>query len=59
MQQVFSASKKLTPNELEIPEKSDGTNKVKPASEVDLKAIDLGTGDSSKMTMIGTGLDPK
>jgi hypothetical protein len=26
---------------------------------VQVKAIDLGTGDSSKITMIGAGLDPK
>jgi hypothetical protein len=26
---------------------------------VQVKAIDLGTGDSSKTTMIGAGLDPK
>jgi hypothetical protein len=26
---------------------------------VQVKAIDLGTGDNSKTTMIGAGLDPK
>jgi hypothetical protein len=26
---------------------------------VQVKAIDLGTGDSSKTTLIGAGLDPK
>jgi hypothetical protein len=59
MMQVFTASKKLAPGELKIPEKSDGVNKVKPTGEVALKDIDLGTDDSCKMTMIGAGLDPK
>ncbi|XP_039818525.1 uncharacterized protein LOC120681031 [Panicum virgatum] len=59
MMQVFAASKKLAPSELEIPEKSDGANKVKPTGEVALKAIDLGIGDNSKTTMIGAGLEPK
>jgi len=59
MMQVFTMSNKLTPSKLEIPKKSDGANKVKPTSEVTLKAVDLGTGDSSKTTMIRAGLDPK
>jgi hypothetical protein len=59
MMEIYAASKKLAPSELDIPEKSDTANKPKPSEEVQVKAIDLGTGDSSKTTMIGAGLDPK
>jgi hypothetical protein len=59
MMEIYAASKKLAPTELEIPEKSDKANKPQPSEEVQLKAIDLGTGDNSKTTMIGVGLDPK
>jgi hypothetical protein len=56
MMEIFAASKKLAPTKLEIPEKSDTTNKSQPSEEVQVKAIDLGTGDNSKTTMIGAGL---
>jgi hypothetical protein len=59
MMEIFVASKRLAPTELEISEKSDTANKPQPSKEVQVKAIDLGTGDSSKTTMIGVGLDPK
>jgi hypothetical protein len=59
MMEIYAASKKLAPTELEIPEKTDTSNKPQPSEEVQVKAIDLGTGDSSKTTMIGAGLDPK
>jgi hypothetical protein len=59
MMEIYAASKKLAPNELDIPEKLDTTNMPQPSEEVQVKAIDLGTGDSSKTTMIGAGLDPK
>jgi hypothetical protein len=59
MMEIYAASKKLTPTKLEIPEKSDTTNKPQPSEEVQVKAIDLGTGDNSKTTMVGAGLDPK
>jgi hypothetical protein len=59
MMEIYVASKKLAPSELDIPEKSDTANKPQPSEEVQVKAIDLGTGDSSKITMIGAGLDPK
>jgi hypothetical protein len=59
MMEIYAASKKLAPTELEIPEKSDTANKPQPSEEVQVKAIDLGTGDNSKNTMIGVGLDPK
>jgi hypothetical protein len=49
----------LPPSELDIPKNSDNTNKPQPAEEVQVKTIDLGTGDSSKTTTIGVGLDPK
>jgi hypothetical protein len=59
MMEIYDASKKLAPSELDIPENSDKTNKPQPSEEMQVKAIDLGTGDNSKTTMIGAGLDPK
>jgi hypothetical protein len=59
LMEIYAASKKLTPTELEIPEKTDTANKPQPSEEVQVKAIDLGTGDNSKTTLIGAGLDPK
>jgi hypothetical protein len=59
MMEIYDASKKLAPSELDIPEKSDKANKPQPAEEVLVKTIDLRTGDSSKTTTIGAGLDPK
>jgi hypothetical protein len=59
MMEIFAASKKLAPTKLKIPKKTDTTNKPQPSEEVQVKAIDLGTEDSSKTTMIGVGLDPK
>jgi hypothetical protein len=57
--EVYAASKKLAPSELDIPEKSDKANKPQPVEEVLVKTIDLGIGDSNKTTTIGAGLDPK
>jgi hypothetical protein len=48
MMEIYTASKKLAPTKLDIPEKSDKANKPQPAEEVLVKTIDLGTGDSSK-----------
>jgi hypothetical protein len=59
MMEVYAASKKLATSELDIPEKDDKGNKPQPSEEVLVKTIDLGTGDSSKTTTIGAGLDPK
>jgi hypothetical protein len=59
MMEIYAASKKLAPSELDIPEKSDKANKPQPVEEVLVKTIDLGTGDSSKTTTIGACLDPK
>jgi hypothetical protein len=59
MMEICAASKKLAPSELDIPEKLDNANKPQPAVEVQVKTIDLGTGDSSKTTTIVAGLDPK
>jgi hypothetical protein len=59
MMEIYVASKKLAPSELDILEKSDKANKPQPAEEVLVKTIDLGTGDNSKTTTIGSGLDPK
>jgi hypothetical protein len=59
MMEIYAASKKLAPSELDIPEKSDNANKPQPAEDVQVKTIDLGTGDSSKTTTIRAGLDPK
>jgi hypothetical protein len=50
MMEIYAASKNLAPTELFIPEKSDTANKPQPSEEVQVKAIDLGTGDSSKTT---------
>jgi hypothetical protein len=57
MMEIYAASKKLAPTELEVPEKSDTANKRQPSEEVQVKAINLGTGDNSKTTIIGVGLD--
>jgi hypothetical protein len=59
MMEIYAASKKLAPTELEILKKSNTANKPQPSEEVQVRVIDLGTGDSSKTTMIGAGLDPK
>jgi hypothetical protein len=59
MMEIYAASKKLTPRELDIPEKLDKANKPQPAKEVLVRTIDLGTGDSSKTTTIIAGLHPK
>jgi hypothetical protein len=59
MMEIYTASKKLAPSELDIQEKSDKANKPRPAEEVQVKTIDLGTGDSSKTIIIGAGLDPE
>jgi hypothetical protein len=59
MMEIYAVSKKLAPSELDIPEKLDKANKPQPGEEVLVKTIDLGTGDNSKTTTIGAGLDPK
>jgi hypothetical protein len=59
MMEVYAVSKKLATSELDILEKSDKGNKPPTTEEVLVKMIDLGTGDSSKTTTIGAGLDPK
>jgi hypothetical protein len=59
MMEIYAASKKLAPSELDIPKKSDKANKPQLAEEVLVKTIDLGTGDSSKITTIGADLEPK
>jgi hypothetical protein len=58
MMKVFTTAKKLSPSELEVPEKMD-TNKPAPTNDVMLKAIDLGTSDNIKTTMISAQLDLK
>jgi hypothetical protein len=59
MMEIYAASMKLAPSELDIPEKSDNANKHQPAEEVQVKTIYLGTDDNSKTTTIGAGLNPK
>jgi hypothetical protein len=59
MMEIYAASKKLAPSELDIPEKSNKANKPQQAEEVLVKTIYLRTGDGSKTTTIGAGLDPK
>jgi hypothetical protein len=51
--EIYAASKKLAPSELDIPEKSDKANKPQSAEEVLVKTIHLRTGYSSKTTIIG------
>jgi hypothetical protein len=59
MMEIYAASKKLAPSQLDILEKSDKANKPQLAEEVLVKTIDLGTGGSSKTPTIGVGLDRK
>jgi hypothetical protein len=59
MMEIYAASKKRAPTEVKILEMLDIANKPQPSEEVQVKAIDLEIGDSSKTTMIGAGLDPK
>jgi hypothetical protein len=53
MMEIYVASKKLAPSELDIPEKSDTANKPQPSEEVQVKAIDVGIGNINKTTMGG------
>jgi hypothetical protein len=53
MMKIYAASKKLAPSELDIPEKSDTTNKLQPSEEVQVKTIDIGTGDSRRLPPSG------
>src|SRR5579859_3826743 len=57
-QKILSLSKK-TQDKPEFPERSPDPIKMKPAQDVVLKTIDLGTGDTSKTALIGSGLDDK
>jgi hypothetical protein len=50
MMEIYAASKKLAITELEIPEKTDTANKPQPYEEVQVRAIELGTGNSRKTT---------
>jgi hypothetical protein len=59
MMEIYAASKKLAPSELDIPKKSDKVNKPQPAEEAQVQTIDLRTGDSSETTTIVASLDPK
>jgi hypothetical protein len=59
MMKIYATSKKLAPSELDILKKSDKANKPQPSEDVQFKAINLGTSDRSKTTMIGAGLDLK
>jgi hypothetical protein len=58
MMEIYAASKKLAPSEIDIPEELNNANKPQPPEEVQVKTIDLETGDNSKTTTIGAGLDP-
>jgi hypothetical protein len=49
MMQIYVASKKLAPSELNIPEKSDTSNKPQPSEEVQVKAIDLGQATTARL----------
>jgi hypothetical protein len=56
--EIYAASKKLAPSELDIPEKLDKANKPQPTEEVLVKTIDLGTGDSSRPPPSGPASTP-
>jgi hypothetical protein len=58
MMEIYAASKKLAPSEIDIPEELNNANKPQPPEEVQVKTIDLETGGNSKTTTIGAGLDP-
>jgi hypothetical protein len=49
MMEIYAASKKLSPSELDIPEKSDKANKPQPSEEVQVKAIDLGQATTARL----------
>jgi hypothetical protein len=49
MMEIFATSKKLAPTELEIPEKTNTTNKPQPSKEVQVKANDLGRATASRL----------
>jgi hypothetical protein len=59
MCEVLALSKKKEKEEPIFPEKNLGPMKMKPSQGVEIKAIDLGTGDSSKIVLIGSGLPPQ
>jgi hypothetical protein len=48
MMEIYAASKKLAPSELDIQEKLDKANKPQPVEEVLVKTIDLGTGVTTR-----------
>jgi hypothetical protein len=54
MMEIYTATKKLAPSELDILEKSDTTNKLQPSEEVQVKTIDVGTGDSRRLPPSGS-----
>ena len=57
-QEILSLSKEPQ-DEPEFPERSPDKIKMKPAQDVVLKTVDLGTGDTSKTALIGLGIDDK
>ena len=57
--EVFMAAKQLSQSGLEIPTNKTNQSAPKPPDKVGVKAIQLKEGDSSKTTLIGTGLGDK
>jgi hypothetical protein len=58
MMEIYAASKKLAPSELDIPEKSDKANKHQPAEEVLVKTIDLGQATATRQPPSGQASTP-
>ena len=55
--EIKEEAARVNQEELEVPAKKSGA--IKPTQDVKIMAIDLGTGDSSKIALIGKGLPPK
>jgi hypothetical protein len=49
MMEIYAASKKLSPIELEIPEKSDTTNKPQPLRKCKSRRLTLGQATSARL----------
>ena len=59
MMEVLALAKKSTDQESDVPTKKPAHTSFKPSKEVQLKTVDLETGNSSKTALIGACLDCK
>jgi hypothetical protein len=53
---IYAASKKLVPSELDLPEKSDTSNKPQPLEEVQVKRSTLGQATAARLPWSGQAL---